>query len=87
MIQNELKLKDTSIIEDYNRLEFLGDSFIDLYVAEYLFKKYKDYNVGKLTKIRVEYVNRKKLNKLMMNSKLINYIMFSGIQKIFNFLR
>ena len=37
---------------DYERLEFLGDSVVRLVVSEYLFDKYKNFDEGKLTKIR-----------------------------------
>ena len=37
--------------QDYERLEFLGDSVLRLVVSEYLFDLYPDYQEGKLTKI------------------------------------
>lgn len=40
----------------YERLEFLGDSVLSLIVSEYLFKKYPQYEEGKLTKLRANYV-------------------------------
>ena len=40
----------------YERLEFLGDSVLSLIVSEYLFKKYPDYEEGRLTKLRANYV-------------------------------
>ncbi len=40
----------------YERLEFLGDSVLSLIVSEYLYKKYPDYEEGKLTKLRANYV-------------------------------
>lgn len=44
------------------RLEFLGDSVLDLVVADYLFKLYPDKNEGDLTRFRSSLVNRLKLN-------------------------
>lgn len=41
---------------NYERLEFLGDSVLSLIVSEYLFKKYPNYEEGKLTKLRANYV-------------------------------
>lgn len=41
---------------NYERLEFLGDSILSLLVSEYLFKRYPDYEEGKLTKLRSNYV-------------------------------
>lgn len=40
----------------YERLEFLGDSVLSLMVSEYLYKNYPDYEEGKLTKLRANYV-------------------------------
>ncbi len=47
---NEMKLEF-----NYERLEYLGDAILDFLVGEYLFKTY-NYNEGKMTKIRAEYV-------------------------------
>ncbi len=43
--------------KDYERLEFLGDSVLRLYVSELLYDKYPDYDEGKLTKIRSRLVS------------------------------
>lgn len=40
----------------YERLEFLGDSVLNVVVSEYLFNKYPDFEEGKLTKLRANYV-------------------------------
>ncbi len=49
-----------SILHDlnynYERLEFLGDSVLSIIVSEYLYKKYPQYEEGKLTKLRSNYV-------------------------------
>ncbi|MBQ2652737.1 MAG: ribonuclease III [Methanobrevibacter sp.] len=41
---------------NYERLEFLGDSVLSLIVSEYLYKKYPQFEEGKLTKLRANYV-------------------------------
>lgn len=41
--------------QDYERLEFLGDSILNLVVAEYLFTNYKE-SEGEMTKVRASYV-------------------------------
>lgn len=38
---------------DYQRLEFLGDSVMQVSVAEYLFKRYPDWHEGQLTEMRI----------------------------------
>ena len=40
----------------YERLEFLGDSVLSVIMSEYLYKKYPEYEEGKLTKLRSNYV-------------------------------
>ncbi|WP_298520493.1 ribonuclease III [uncultured Methanobrevibacter sp.] len=40
----------------YERLEFLGDSVLSLIVSEYLYNKYPQYEEGKLTKLRANFV-------------------------------
>ena len=55
---------ENGIRESNERLEFLGDSVIDLVVAEFLFKKFPLKDEGFLTDIRARIVNRETLNNL-----------------------
>jgi ribonuclease-3 len=41
---------------NYERLEFLGDSVLNVIVSEYLYHKYPQYEEGNLTKLRANYV-------------------------------
>ncbi|MGL4669831.1 MAG: ribonuclease III [Methanobacteriaceae archaeon] len=41
---------------DYERLEFLGDSVLNMIASEYLYKKYETEDEGKLTKLRSNFV-------------------------------
>ena len=41
---------------DYERLEFLGDTVLSMFVSEYLYEKYEDKGEGGLTKLRSNYV-------------------------------
>jgi len=50
---NENKMKITANNE---RLEFLGDTILNLIVSQYLYKKYPNYPEGELTKIRAKVV-------------------------------
>jgi len=43
---------DINILENYERLEFLGDAVLKLCMSEILYKKYPKYPEGELTKIR-----------------------------------
>ncbi len=44
--------------ESYERLEFLGDSVLELAVARTLFERYPDFSEGRLAKIRSHVVSR-----------------------------
>lgn len=48
--------------ENNERLELLGDSVLDLLVAEFLFKKYPFREEGFMTEMRAKIVNRASLN-------------------------
>ena len=69
MIDEKLKIKfkDRKLInralthpskskDNYQRLEFLGDSILDFLVGEYLFKN-STFDEGKLTVLRAHYVS------------------------------
>jgi len=46
------------------RLEFLGDSILSLYVSEKLFSSYSDLDEGTLTILKAGIVSRENLNKI-----------------------
>ncbi|HOI46452.1 MAG TPA: ribonuclease III [Bacilli bacterium] len=43
-------------VEDNERLEFLGDAVLQLYVSDFLYKTYPNYPEGELTKLRAKHV-------------------------------
>ena len=49
--------------ENYERLEFLGDSILDFLVAKHFFAN-KNLKEGQLTKLRAFYVSEKHQNKV-----------------------
>lgn len=51
-------------LESNERLEFLGDSILQLVVSEHLFQKYPDFNEGTLTNLRSKLVNTKSLSTI-----------------------
>ena len=61
-------------VKNNERLEFLGDSVLDLIVSDYIFFRYKDLPEGSLSKIRAAVVNEKSLAGLAKNIKLGGYI-------------
>jgi len=48
-------------VKDYERLEFMGDAVLQLYVSEFLFKKYPDKPEGELTLLRSKLVREESL--------------------------
>tara|TARA_B100000780_G_C21086525_1_gene437747 strand:- start:818 stop:1528 length:711 start_codon:yes stop_codon:yes gene_type:complete len=52
------------------RLEFLGDSVLDLIVAESLYYAFPDQSEGYLTKMRAKIVSRKTLNSIAIQTGL-----------------
>jgi ribonuclease III len=59
------------------RLEFLGDSVLNLVVGEYLFHHSPDAEEGELTKLRSRLVNRKALAAYAKEIKLGEFILMS----------
>ena len=60
--------------ENYQRLEFLGDSIVDFIIADELCKAYPDLDEGKLTKMRCAIVSAPPLATAVKASGLDKYI-------------
>jgi ribonuclease-3 len=58
----------------YERLEFLGDSVLDMVISHLLMKKYPGSNEGELSKRRSSLVNKKTLAQLARNFKVGQYV-------------
>jgi ribonuclease-3 len=61
--------------EDNERLEFLGDMVLGYVVSEYLYRRYPDYQEGKLTSIRSALVRRETLARLAQMLGLGDYLL------------
>jgi ribonuclease-3 len=59
------------------RLEFLGDAVLELIVTDFLYKKYPDFDEGKLTGIRAALVNHNMLSRVADEIDLDNYVFLS----------
>lgn len=68
---------ELSSLENYERLEFLGDAVLKLVISDILFKKYPTSNEGYLTKIRSILVSDFILAKIAKDLKLKKYIIVS----------
>ena len=60
--------------EHNERLEFLGDALLNLYVTEYLYNRFDSLDEGKLTQFKATIVSRENLNKIAQSIGLSNFI-------------
>ncbi len=60
-------------VENYERLEFLGDAVLELAISDYLYKNYEQ-DEGDMTKMRANYVCENANYEYMTNLNLIRYI-------------
>lgn len=67
---------------NYERLELLGDSIINFFITEILFKKHLTYDEGKLAKIRSYLVSKELLCKIAAKLNLSDYIIMTHGEEI-----
>ena len=60
--------------EHNERLEFLGDALLNLYVTEYLYDRFDSLDEGKLTQFKATIVSRENLTKIAQSIGLSNFI-------------
>jgi ribonuclease-3 len=70
-------LSNQNLNTSYERFEFLGDSILNLVIANFIFNKYKQEEEGHLTRIRTKLVNGKTLSYLAKKIKLNDFIIIS----------
>jgi len=64
-----------SMGKDYERLEFLGDSVLDMVISHLLMEKYPESNEGELSKLRSSLVNTKRLAQRARQFNLGKYLL------------
>lgn len=69
-------------VEHNERLEFLGDSVLELIISEFIFKKYKNKPEGKLTKIRAEIVCESSLYEHSKHLGLGDYMLMGKGEEV-----
>ena len=62
------------LLESNERLEFLGDAVLQSVISKYLYKNYKKYTEGTLTKMRQYLVCEKTLSKIAVEINLGDYL-------------
>jgi ribonuclease-3 len=67
--------------DNYERLEFLGDSVLSLIIARYLYCHHKDLLEGELSKQRSNLVNHNTLAAIAKDINLEKYVLLGGAEK------
>jgi len=73
LVENALTHRSFSSINN-ERLEFLGDSALDLVISELLFEKYSDESEGNLSRMRASIVNKESLSELAREINLDQHL-------------
>lgn len=73
-----LQIAEHETIVSNERLEFLGDSILNMLIGEFLFHRYGDIQEGDLTKLRSRLVNRKALTLCARALRLENSILLNA---------
>ena len=85
MSKLDYQFEDTAVLElalthrskgsqNYERLEFLGDSILGFVIAEWLFTEYPGMAEGKLSRMRSNLVRRETLAEVARELELSNYL-------------
>ena len=72
---------DMDSLENYERLEFFGDSVLKLFTSKLLYETYPDYTEGKLSKIRSILVSDFTLSKIALKIGLNNLIILGHAEE------
>ena len=79
----DLALTHKSLSSKNNeRLEFLGDAIINLYISERLFNSYSDLDEGKLTRHKASIVSRDNLNSIAYKLDIGDFIKLGKGEKL-----
>ncbi|MCE2502933.1 MAG: ribonuclease III [Chlorobi bacterium] len=72
-----LQISENQYTRSNERLEFLGDSILNVLIGEFLFRHYTDVAEGELTKLRSRLVNKKALILGAREVNLERFVMLS----------
>ncbi|URE43890.1 Ribonuclease III domain [Musa troglodytarum] len=82
--------QELGVFFSYQRLEFLGDSVLDLLIMWHLFQRYKDIGPGELTDLRSASVNNENLAQVAVRHKLQQHLQHNSgllLEKITEFVK
>jgi ribonuclease-3 len=71
-------VKDGRVVENNERLEFLGDAVLDAIVADLVYRKFPNRKEGFMTNTRSKIVQRESLNRIALKMGLDKMIVSSG---------
>lgn len=69
-----VNVESKGIGKDYERLEFIGDAFISMVVADLVFRLHPDWSQGELSKTRAKLVQTENLVKIARRLNLADYV-------------
>tara|TARA_B100000900_G_scaffold98946_1_gene81773 strand:+ start:316 stop:975 length:660 start_codon:yes stop_codon:yes gene_type:complete len=79
----QIALTHKSFSQNNNeRLEFLGDAILNLFVSETLYNEFHDIDEGKLTRFKASLVSRENLNSLAESLDLQKYVRIGKGEKL-----
>lgn len=79
---NHRSIKDESIVDNNERLEYLGDAVLSSITADYLFKKYATKGEGFLTEMRSKMVNRQQLNDIAIKMGIKQIMIYNKADNV-----
>ncbi len=62
--------------DNYQRMEYLGDSILDFVIADELYRNYPQFDEGRLSKFRANIVSREPLANIIDKSKIVDFILY-----------
>ena len=77
LLKLALTHRSVSHKQNYERLEFLGDSLLGMIIANYLYNAYPSENEGRLTRMRATLVRQEALGKIANDLKLSQHLILS----------
>lgn len=77
LLKLALTHRSVSHKQNYERLEFLGDSLLGMIIANYLYHAYPHENEGRLTRMRATLVRQEALGKIANDLKLSQNLILS----------
>ncbi len=78
LLQQALTHRSLSRGRSYERLEFLGDSILNLVISRHIFHRFDDADEGRLSRIRAALVNAESLATVAREIGLGEHIRFGG---------